>query len=189
MGYKSIIFQDGDYSEYTEKRNKLLKEKEILLSKPIENRSKIKAIDFLLASLDKEEEGSENERGCATYLVPEQTTDTHPEEEITKEPKMTFKEKVLGMLGGFGVICFYLLRILIAVLPFVMIGGNFFLTLLLITINYWVPLTSVVFWVWGLVCAIQGVQDIWAILFYIIFIAIWIPFFISTIISVFQKRK
>lgn len=110
-------------------------------------------------------------------------------EKDSSEEKMTFKEKVLGMLGGFGVICFYLLRILIAVLPFVMIGGNFFLTLLLITINYWVPLTSVVFLVWGLVCAIQGVQDIWAILFYIIFIAIWIPFFISTIISVFQKRK
>ncbi len=189
MGYKSIIFQDGDYSEYNEKRNKLLKEKEKLLSKPIENYSKIKSIDFLLASLDKEEKDSESERGCASYLISEQAHDTTLEEDIAKEPKMTFKEKVLGTLGGFGFIFVFLLRILIATLPFVMIGGNFFFTLLLVSVNYFIPLTSVVFWVWGLVCAIQGVQDIWAILFYITFIAIWIPFFISTIISVFQKRK
>ena len=111
-----------------------------------------------------------------------------------KEPKMVLsesnlKERLSNSLGNIGIILFYITRLIIAVLPFVMIGGNFFFTLLLITINTFVPFASVVFWIWGLVCAINGVQDFWAILYYISFIVIWIPFFISTIIAVCSKER
>ena len=98
------------------------------------------------------------------------------------------KEKLFISLGTFGIVLFYIVRVIIAVLPFVMIGGNFFLSLLLITINSFVPYASVVFWIWGLVCAINGVQDFWAILYYISFVVIWLPFFINTIMSVFSKE-
>lgn len=97
------------------------------------------------------------------------------------------KEKFLNTLGAFGAILIFLSRCIIAILPFVMIEGNFFLTLLLIAINTFVPFASIVFWVWGLVCAIQGVQDFWAILYYISFVVIWLPFFIRTVVSVFSK--
>lgn len=100
----------------------------------------------------------------------------------------SIKEKLEGLLGGFGAVLFFLLRILIAVLPFVMIGGGFFLTFILILINTCVPFASAVFWIWGLVCAIQGTQDIFAILYYIAFAVIWVPFYISTIVSVFSKK-
>ena len=106
----------------------------------------------------------------------------------TKEPKLTFKEKISNAVGAFGTVWYFLIRLIISILPFVMIGGNFFLTLILISINTFVPLASIVFWIWGLVCAIKGVQDIWAILYYIAFTLIWIPFFISTIKSVFSRK-
>lgn len=99
------------------------------------------------------------------------------------------KEKLTTTFGVFGSIIYFVIRTIVYVLPFVMIGGNFFLSLVLIGINTFVPFTSVVFWIWGLICAIKGVQDVWAILYYIAFAVIWIPFYISTIISFFSKNN
>ena len=97
------------------------------------------------------------------------------------------KEKLFSMFGAFGIVLFYISRLIIAILPFVMIGGNFFVSLLLISINSLVPFASAVFWIWGLVCAINGVQDIWAIIYYIVFAVVWIPFYINTIVAVIKK--
>lgn len=103
--------------------------------------------------------------------------------------RMTIKEKIVGSLGVFGLVMYYLVQLMVIILPFVMIGGGFFLTLLLTTIEFFLPLTSVVFWIWGLVCAIKGVQDIWAIIYYIAFVIIWLPFFVSTVLSIFSRRR
>ena len=98
------------------------------------------------------------------------------------------KEKLINAFGSFGVILFYIIQTIVSVLPFVMIGGNFFVTFILILINMFVPFASAIFWIWGLVCAIQGVQDIWAIIYYVAFVIAWIPFYISTIVSIFSKK-
>lgn len=151
-------------------REKLLEERLLLSANPYTNRSKIEAINKLLDSLPNDTPN-------------EQVYKNDYSKEVT-----SLKEVGLNTLGCIGIIGVFLLRILIAVLPFVMIGGGFLLTLLLTTIECIFPLTTVIFWVWGLVCAIQGVQDIWAIMFYIAFVVIWIPFFIYTTKSVFKKR-
>jgi flagellar biosynthesis GTPase FlhF len=101
--------------------------------------------------------------------------------------KSTLKENLAETLGTFGIILYFVSSWIIYILPFVMIGGNFFLTLLLIAVNAFVPFASAIFWIWGLVCAIKGVQDIWAIIYYIVFVVVWIPFYISTITS-FSKK-
>ncbi len=90
---------------------------------------------------------------------------------------------------GIGVILLYIIRFFVSILPFVMISGNFFINIILISISTFFPLTSIVFWIWGLVCAIKGTQDVIAIIYYISFVVIWIPFFISTIASFFRKNK
>lgn len=100
----------------------------------------------------------------------------------------SIKEKLIATLGGFGLILFYGLRLLVCILPFVMIGGNIFVTFLLVSIDFLFPFVSPIFWIWGLVCAIKGVQDVWAIIYYIAFIVIWIPFYISTIAQLFSKK-
>lgn len=98
------------------------------------------------------------------------------------------KEKLINALGSFGVILYYILQTIVSVLPFIMIGGNFFVTFLLILVNMFLPFASAIFWIWGLVCAIQGVQDIWAIIYYVAFVVVWIPFYVSIIVSIFSKE-
>lgn len=97
------------------------------------------------------------------------------------------KEKLLNAFGTFGGILWFIVSALIYVLPFVMIGASFWLNLLLFGIVYFIPSTSIIFWVWGLVCAIQGPQDVWAIIYYIIFAVAFIPFFVSTILELLGK--
>lgn len=109
--------------------------------------------------------------------------------EVQHKRMHSIKDKLANTFGVFGIIIYVLIRAIVYILPFVMIGGNFFFTLLLISINTFVPFASVVFWIWGLVCAIKGIQDIWAIIYYIAFAVIWLPFYISTIISLFSKKK
>jgi hypothetical protein len=91
--------------------------------------------------------------------------------------------------GSFGIILYWFIRLLVAVLPFVMIGGNFFLTLLLVMVSTLFPPSSIIFWIWGLVCAINGAQDVWAILFYISFAVLFIPSFVSSILSLFSNNR
>lgn len=98
------------------------------------------------------------------------------------------KEKIVDSLGTVGIWIYFLLRLFVSVLPFVMIGQGFFLTMIFSGLSMLFPLSSVVFWIWGLVCAINGVQDIFAIIYYIAFIVLWIPFFISVVTSFFDNR-
>lgn len=97
------------------------------------------------------------------------------------------KDSLFSALGTLGIVLYYIAQLIVAILPFVMIGANFFVTLILVIINSVVPFASIIFWIWGLVCAIQGAQDFWAILYYIVFVVVWIPFYISTILSFFKK--
>ena len=107
----------------------------------------------------------------------------------TEAPSNSIKDKLVGTFGCFGLVILYAARCLICALPFVMIECNFFASLALIALNMFVPVTSVVFWLWGLVCAIQGYQDIVAILYYIAFAVIWLPFYISIIASLLKKNR
>ena len=122
-----------------------------------------------------------------------QTATKHQEEKQKQEERhqkiSSIKEKLSATFGCFGIILFYAIRLIIAALPFMMISGNFFVRFLLIGIDYFFPLVSPIFWIWGLVCTIKGVQDFWAILYYIVFIIIWIPFYISTISTFLSNKK
>ena len=95
----------------------------------------------------------------------------------------------MNALGTAGIILWYLVSLLIAIIPFVMIGASFLLNLLFFGIVQFFPASSVVFWIWGLVCAIKGPQDAWAIIYYVLFVIMFLPFFISAILNLFNKRK
>ena len=99
------------------------------------------------------------------------------------------KEKFINALGIAGFILYYLVAALVYVLPFVMIGASFWLNTVFFGIVFIFPPASSVFWIWGLVCAIKGVQDIWAIIYYILFAILFLPFFISTILDIFQRKQ
>lgn len=98
------------------------------------------------------------------------------------------KEKLSFVFGSFGVVLYYIIRIVITVLPFVMIGLGFWGTLILLLINSTIPLATIIFWIWGLIAAIGGKQDFWAILYYISFAVIYIPFFLDLVSAFFTSR-
>lgn len=97
------------------------------------------------------------------------------------------KEKLLSSLGCVGMVLWYAISALVYVLPFVMIDASFWLDLLFFGIVYFFPPASGVFWVWGLVCAIQGPQDFVAIIYYVAFAVMFLPFFISTVCDLIAK--
>ena len=99
------------------------------------------------------------------------------------------KEKLVNALGSLGMIIWFLGSIVVYILPFVMIGASFWLNLLFFGIVQFFPASSVIFWIWGLVCAIKGVQDIWAIIYYVLFVIMFLPFFLSIILDLFRARK
>lgn len=93
------------------------------------------------------------------------------------------KDKLQSILGGFGIAVYFVISLLASVLPFVMIGTSFWLNLIFFGIIQFVPATSVIFWVWGLIAAINGVQDVFAIIYYVLFAILFLPFFISIILD------
>ena len=96
------------------------------------------------------------------------------------------KDKLVGALGGIGYIIFYIFSLVVYVLPFIMIGTSFLMTLLFLFIQQFFPPVTIVFWIWGLVCAIQGKQDIWAYVYYVLFVVGFLPFFISMLSDLFK---
>ena len=99
------------------------------------------------------------------------------------------KEKLINTLGTVGIVLWYLVSILIAVMPLVMIDAPFLLNLLLLAIVMYIPATSGIFWIWGLICAICGPQDAIAVIYYVLFAVMFLPYFINSILSLFNKRK
>ena len=93
------------------------------------------------------------------------------------------REKLYNALGFFGIILYYIFSLSVSVLPFVMIDASFWMTFLFITIEQFFPLSTFVFWVWGLICAIKGVQDILAFAYYVLFGIMFIPFIVACILD------
>lgn len=86
------------------------------------------------------------------------------------------KEKLTNAFGALGGIIYFLFSLTVSVMPFIMIDASFWMTFLFFTIEQLFPLATFVFWIWGLVCAIKGVQDIWAFVYYVLFAVMFIPF-------------
>ena len=99
------------------------------------------------------------------------------------------KEKLFNMLGTAGYVVYFLFSIFITALPLLMLDIPLWLHLVFFFIMQIIPATSVIFWIWGLVGAIQGPQDTFAIIFYVVFVIMFIPFIISTVSDIVNKFK
>lgn len=99
------------------------------------------------------------------------------------------KAKLTGKLGVVGIILFYVFSIAISILPFVIIDTNFFWTMVCVTIMQIFPISSIIFWVWGLIVAISEPQDFISIIYYICFAILFIPSFVSDFINLIKIIK
>jgi len=89
------------------------------------------------------------------------------------------KEKLLGALGTFGAILWYVFELFLFVLPLVMIHQGLLLRAVFFFCMVFIPGAPTVFWIWGLVCAIGGPQDVFAIIYYVATAIIFLPYLVS----------
>lgn len=96
------------------------------------------------------------------------------------------KQKLIIALGSLGFILYFLISTFVYVLPLLVLDLSFWLFLLFLFVMQFIPISSVVFWIWGLITTIQGQQDAWAIIYYALFAILFLPFFVSTITDIFR---
>ena len=99
------------------------------------------------------------------------------------------KEKLIFKFGKFGLVIFYLLLLSIYLMPFVMIDLSIWIEALLLIVYRFFPITELFFWIWGLICTIMGQQDIFAIIYYILFTVLALPHVVLTFLSLFAKHE
>ena len=83
------------------------------------------------------------------------------------------KEKLASALGTVGFAIWYVISVLITFAPLSILRFSFFVDLIIIAVITSVPfignIVSVVIWIWALLECISGPQDIFAIIYYILF--------------------
>lgn len=83
------------------------------------------------------------------------------------------KEFLLTSLGTFGILLFYVIGLLLTIYPLLMFEMSWWVYMLLalviqlIVVN--IPFGLEVLWIIGLIGAISGKQDIFAVIYYILF--------------------
>lgn len=86
------------------------------------------------------------------------------------------KEFLLTSLGTFGMLLFYVISILITVYPLIMFEMSWWLYMILALIIQFfivnIPFGLEVLWIVGLIGAISGEQDIFAVIYYVLFVLI-----------------
>ena len=104
--------------------------------------------------------------------------------EYTKAPiksDTTVRTRFFGFLSAVSGIVYYIILLFVAIIPIVMINLPFWFKPFLLGIMFFIPATSAIFWIWGLISTITGPQDVFAIIYYILFGILFLPFFVKLI--------
>lgn len=80
----------------------------------------------------------------------------------------------------------------IPILPYIMIGKSIWFYILATIVIMFFPILNAPLWIWGFVAAVNGKQDIFAIIYYIVFfLIVVIPLFfdiVDIISNIFRRR-
>lgn len=83
------------------------------------------------------------------------------------------KDKLVSALGTFGVVLWYAIVVLITFAPLTILGFSFWIDAIIIfaitTIPFLGSIVNVVIWIWAFVVCIGGPQDVFAIIYYVLF--------------------
>ena len=97
------------------------------------------------------------------------------------------KEKLVHALGFLGIIVYYLFCLAVFLMPFFAIDVKKWVAFLLICVQWFIPESSIIFWIWGLVSVIKWHSGTLATVYYIMTVIIFLPFFISLIFDFIGK--
>lgn len=101
------------------------------------------------------------------------------------------KDFLLTSLGTFGLLLFYAIGLLLTIYPLLMFEMSWWVYMILaliiqlIVVN--IPFGLEVLWVIGLIGAISGKQDIFAVIYYILFVLLVVPTIIRLVKIFFSK--
>lgn len=99
------------------------------------------------------------------------------------------KEKFQSLLGGSGIFLYYIISVFIFFFPFLMINVSFWVELLIFLGLQFFPPASIILWIWGLIAAINGTQDVFAYIYYVLFAAMFLPFFVGLLSDIFGRSN
>lgn len=97
------------------------------------------------------------------------------------------KEKLIDKLGTAGVILFYAASLIVSVMPLLALPVRGILFFVLAALMYFIPASSAIFWVWGLMYVFDGKQDAFAVIYYVCFVVLFLPIFINAAVSLYGK--
>lgn len=105
---------------------------------------------------------------------------------------MGIREKIVGKLGMFGYILFYIVAFAIYFMPVYLLPVRPFIRTIIVFVLLIVPalgdIASPFLWIYGLFKVIKGKQDAFAIAYYIVF-AIFVIYFVINLISIIRGVK
>ena len=90
------------------------------------------------------------------------------------------KDFFLNTLGTVGLILYYIVMIVISILPFLFINLPLWVEIIIIAIVCYFPIFTPVIWIWGLVEAISGPQYWFSIVYYVVFV-LYVILFLTTL--------
>ena len=83
------------------------------------------------------------------------------------------KDWLMNALGGFGCLIYFLVAYLFQFAPLIVLDLHFIIFFIVFFVICFIPIigtiVNVVIWIWALVVTINGSQDVFAIIYYIIF--------------------
>lgn len=85
--------------------------------------------------------------------------------------------RLIEKMGGIAKVKYFLFSIIVSIFPMVMLDIPFWIMVMIVGSVYIMPVLMIVpLWIAGLIGAICGPQDVWAILYYIVFgiAAVWL---------------
>ena len=102
----------------------------------------------------------------------------------------SIKDIFLGSLGTIGLILYYLLGFVMLIFPIWIINPSSYLVWIGLTMLLtFVPQLTLIFWVWGLIVAISGVQSWITVAYYICFVLLYLPKLIHLVLSIYFERN
>ena len=91
------------------------------------------------------------------------------------------KKKLAAIFGTFGVILYWIIRVIIAIIPVFILDLPFWAdSLIFLAIEVFPPI-SIVVWIWSFIVALQTPIDIFVIIYFISFVIVFVPFMIGVI--------
>lgn len=109
----------------------------------------------------------------------------------------TFKDKLIGLFGSFGLALWFVISIIYYLYPIVAIClyfdfsfiTNLFVSGVLLVVKSIIPWGDSILWFIGLIVMIVGKQDFFAYLYYVLFALTELPLLFSVLSSIFRKRE